>query len=1127
MDWAETLPAPTVVVLSETRHAGTPSWANSFLANRGWSAQWSQPPPPTRHGGPSQGGTVVIWPRDSPLACGASPRSNNHRSVIRQWAGLSVTSAYGPADGASATWLTEAMFNATSHEGHAIIAGDLNWRRPYHQLLGSDWSVSEHLPSTLSGFSAPTRILLSAGLTASPHAAPTPLRGIPHHAAMSWAVSSPCALQQLCAPPRSTRMRRTALYEFSAVETDSVLYARDALECVWEDHFSEVISDPSPSPASIRQRLSAWHAAAETVCKEAVQLDYAACLRPAERAKGSPPTTRPTNAACPAGAFESVQIRRLNRLHRAASHEWNRNASGPLSKAQLRHWRAAIRDNLFTDRSVPCSQSEALSVLNRSLTAQAALEAKACTRVWKLNFAERARCVKAARPLLKPSPASTMSAALLREKLAAFSDSAPTSASMADAWTQAARSAGMTAAPPQECFVSAEAWDVALRSVSGAAGIDGWTAREIKDLTVVLPCAMEDLRHILNDLLSCAAVIDSQDFDDLFSWFLWGIPKRNTDELRGIAGASILLRTFLSCINASLPCLPDGQWGGQKDRCAVRATANWLAGPGDCGQERDLTKAFDTVEYPVAAAALSFQGVGPNTIAFLKAGWAGQRFCKVGIVAEPFRPKRGIPQGDPTAPKILGNVLAPWHFDVDARPSVKAWAYIDDRSLRYSSASHAEGQQAIAATNAFDQSVGLTENTAKRQDWQGQDAVEHLGLVCRPNAATPATLRDGWDPIWDLVARLARCPGSIPTRSAIAAAFIVPAYSWAAALTEAPPAKMAPSLMRSIVGSNNWWCVGRFFADRIHLHPCLGDAVAAFRQLPRIASASSGVRDAAISAHARALSLQVVSLDADEGATLAPLPGADPRIAAAAGASFTACTDKGLHTLRVIARICALMQIHKNRHDFEGALEVDVEASCSPKWHKWVASLSPSDATLVSVYRGGAVWTPTRRYRDARSLTCPLCHEKVRPSARHLWATCAALSVQRARIGADHRLLPSWWHKQPRCTAKTAWITTTAAATCRQRTEYAIAAGKMGIVVCRAMAPYIGQEPVAPLLLATTPAPTPAPSAMAPPPTTAPSPAPVPLPSALHGYPSTYASPQACPLPPLFASPQACPLPPL
>jgi len=293
--------------------------------------------------------------------------------------------------------------------------------------------------------------------------------------------------------------------------------------------------------------------------------------------------------------------------------------------------------------------------------------------------------------------------------------------------------------------------------------------------------------------------------------------------------------------------------------------------------------------------------------------------------------------------------------------------------------------------------------------------------------------------------------------------------------------------MRSIVGSNNWWCIGRFFADRIHLHPRFGAAVAAFRQLARIAPADSGVRNAALAAHADALSLVVIRLDAEEGATLAPKPGADARIATVAGGSFTVDSERGQHTLRVIARIQALRQIRHTRQDYEGSLDIDVEASCAPAWHKWVATLSVSDAALVSVYRGGAVWTPTRRYRDARAETCPLCHVRVRPSARHLWATCAGLSAQRARIAAEHRLLPSWFQNQPRCTAKTAWVTCGAGPTFRKRAECAIASSKMGIAVCRAMAPYIGREPVAPLL----PPPGPPPSASMP--LSSPSPASMPM----------------------------------
>jgi hypothetical protein len=101
----------------------------------------------------------------------------------------------------------------------------------------------------------------------------------------------------------------------------------------------------------------------------------------------------------------------------------------------------------------------------------------------------------------------------------------------------------------------------------------------------------------------------------------------------------------------------------------------------------------------------------------------------------------------------------------------------------------------------------------------------------------------------------------------------------------------------------------------------------------------------------------------------------------------------------------------------------------------------------------------TRRFAPAPATCGPLA-----------CAHCAALSAQRARIGAEHRLLPSWWQRQLCCTAKTAWVTSGAAPTFRKRAEYA-ASGKMGIAFCCAMAPNIGREPVAPPLPAPVPPP--------------------------------------------------------
>ena len=110
-------------------------------------------------------------------------------------------------------------------------------------------------------------------------------------------------------------------------------------------------------------------------------------------------------------------------------------------------------------------------------------------------------------------------------------------------------------------------------------------------------------------------------------------------------------------------------------------------------------------------------------------------------------------------------MLAPWHHGVkDAAPGVSTWAYIDDRSTKFP-ASSPDAAVADAFTVVFDAVVGLGGNVAKRQDWQGDDAVEHLGIVAKPNVAAPAQPRSGWDAVFALASRLIQVPGSISLRT--------------------------------------------------------------------------------------------------------------------------------------------------------------------------------------------------------------------------------------------------------------------------------------------------------------------------------------------------------------------------
>ena len=71
--------------------------------------------------------------------------------------------------------------------------------------------------------------------------------------------------------------------------------------------------------------------------------------------------------------------------------------------------------------------------------------------------------------------------------------------------------------------------------------------------------------------------------------------------------------------------------------------------------------------------------------------------------------------------------------------------------------------------------------------------------------------------------------------------------------------------------------------------------------------------------------------------------------------------EKGTHAARICARAKALKMVGTSRLDSEGIVRVDLEASSHKEWSEWVKDLVPHKRTMLSVWRGGAARTPTRR----------------------------------------------------------------------------------------------------------------------------------------------------------------------
>jgi hypothetical protein len=284
--------------------------------------------------------------------------------------------------------------------------------------------------------------------------------------------------------------------------------------------------------------------------------------------------------------------------------------------------------------------------------------------------------------------------------------------------------------------------------------------------------------------------------------------------------------------------------------------------------------------------------------------------------------------------------------------------------------------------------------------------------------------------------------------------------TWAAPLVQLPPARLAQQLMRRILSSNcTWWCRGRFWCERITLHPTAATVLRGLDCAEKLYAYHSVALQQCVDEYAGFLGLRVQRWDAS-GLWLRVQGRADsrvqPAVAKAVAASkgrppqsFRPSVPSGAHALRVAARAWALNQATPARWDFEGMPCIDLEAQSAPQWRRFVKDLPEEERTVLRVVRGGAVHTPTRRWKQHEAdLTCPTCGAQW-ASARHFWAECPQFRELRQTLARQYSVPAGWWHLQPRVTAKTAWITLRADAQPHRRVALQIAAARLAIAVAQ------------------------------------------------------------------------------
>ena len=389
--------------------------------------------------------------------------------------------------------------------------------------------------------------------------------------------------------------------------------------------------------------------------------------------------------------------------------------------------------------------------------------------------------------------------------------------------------------------------------------------------------------------------------------------------------------------------------------------------------------------------------------------------------------------------------------------------------------------RALTITAAIDLELGMLENAKKRQIWAHDETTEHLGIRACPNTAIlfPAVPppRTPWDDLVQITRRVTAIPGPAQHRETIIQVAVASKYRWAAPFVEVPPDALVEATRQAVQRTRcTWWSSARFWADRIDLHPQLGTAIRSLKAAASIGTFHSPLLYSCLRHHARALGLRFAEdMPTSTGIWVRLAPDtADPRCTAVLSEALTPTPDgheafdasdsRGQHLVRCIARIRLLqhtVRSDRRRMDEEGITDIDVEARSTREWKAFVASIGVEARTSLQVIRGGAIWTPTRRYsqfgRDSRrrsgDTSCPWC-EHPYASAHHFFTTCPHFEEYRQDLQEAHDIPPEWWARQPRVTTKTAWVTTQASDDPRRRAEMGVAAARLLLQVTRELKPF-------------------------------------------------------------------------
>ena len=354
----------------------------------------------------------------------------------------------------------------------------------------------------------------------------------------------------------------------------------------------------------------------------------------------------------------------------------------------------------------------------------------------------------------------------------------------------------------------------------------------------------------------------------------------------------------------------------------------------------------------------------------------------------------------------------------------------------------------------------MKENASKRQHWTSETThrIEHLGLSVIPGDPTAEILpRGGWEPLYTTIERIGSLPGSANVRENLVAGYARPLWPWASPLTSPPPIEAAKKIFHAVLRSKcKWWCQGRWWAQRVQLHPLYSCFITAIKRISDDDLVWSLFIDNNLCKIVEQCGFIYEGFDKSHGARIGLTDHEDHRIKKItaklrAGRNwFWTGTPEAEHAIRACCRLRLLGTCAPSRHDSEGVDRIDIEASSTKQWTNFTKGLTEDERRALSIWHSGATHTQTRRWHNGHTpveeILCTLCKQPC-PSARHLWASCPGTQQYRTELGALYHVNQNWWLAQPKVTSKTGWITLDAANNVERRGALQACACAMGIKI--------------------------------------------------------------------------------